>query len=168
MVKKIIAVVILTALLTVAIVQAMEKEEQPDNLPGLKMGVKAPDFELTALTGEKVQLSDYKGKKVMLNFWATWCPPCKAEMPAMEKFYRDMKDEIAVLAVNIDPKNDVKGFAEEKGVTFTILLDDQEEVSKIYQIISIPTTYYIDEAGIVQSKHIGAMTQEQMNQFINE
>ncbi|RSK52855.1 TlpA disulfide reductase family protein, partial [Bacillus canaveralius] len=94
--------------------------------------------------------------------------PCKAEMPAMEKFYRDMKDEVAVLAVNIDPKNDVKGFAEEKGVTFTILLDDQEEVSKIYQIISIPTTYYIDEAGIVQSKHIGAMTQEQMNQFINE
>ncbi|RSK49653.1 redoxin domain-containing protein, partial [Bacillus canaveralius] len=73
MVKKVIAVVILTALLTVAIVQAMEKEEQPDNLPGLKMGVKAPDFELTALTGEKVQLSDYKGKKVMLNFWATWC-----------------------------------------------------------------------------------------------
>ncbi|PLR85718.1 redoxin domain-containing protein [Bacillus sp. V33-4] len=168
MVKKVIAVVILTALLTVAIVQAMEKEEQPDNLPGLKMGVKAPDFELTALTGEKVQLSDYKGKKVMLNFWATWCPPCKAEMPAMEQFYRDMKDEVAVLAVNIDPKNDVKGFAEEKGVTFTILLDDQEEVSKIYQIISIPTTYYIDEAGIVQSKHIGAMTQEQMNQFINE
>ncbi|PLR78576.1 alkyl hydroperoxide reductase [Bacillus sp. V3-13] len=168
MVKKVIAVVILTTLLTVAIVQAMEKKEQPDNLPGLKMGVKAPDFELTSLTGETVKLSDFKGKKVMLNFWATWCPPCKAEMPAMEKFYQQMKDEVAVLAVNIDPTNDVKGFTEEQGVTFTILLDDQEEASKIYQIISIPTTFYIDEAGIVRNKHIGAMTEEQMTHFIHQ
>ncbi len=128
MVKKIIAAVVLITLLTVAIVQVMDKKEAANqttqtasaNNEGLKVGAKAPDFELKTLTGETVKLSSLKGKKVMLNFWATWCPPCKAEMPEMEQFYKQAGNDVVVLAVNIDPQLDVKGFVDKNGITFPI------------------------------------------------
>ena len=89
MVKKVIAAVVIIALFAVAMVQAMGNEETKleNQKTGLEAGNKAPDFELKTLAGETAKLSSFKGKKVMLNFWATWCPPCKAEMPAMQKFY---------------------------------------------------------------------------------
>jgi peroxiredoxin len=171
MMKKVFAAVALFAMLTVAIVQAMEKEEaprQPDHIPGLQTGVKAPDFELKTLTGETVKLSQFEGKKVMLNFWATWCPPCQAEIPEMEQFYRDKKDEIVILAVNIDPQYDVQGFAKEKGATFPILLDEDDSVNKMYQILTIPTTFFIDEKGIIRNKFIGEMNIEIMKKYTEE
>ncbi|MEH7484478.1 redoxin domain-containing protein, partial [Neobacillus drentensis] len=130
MIKKVIAAVILVTLLTVAIVQAMDKKtETPETTSqttasqeGLAIGAKAPDFELKTLTGETVKLSNLKGKKVMLNFWATWCPPCKAEMPAMEQFSKQMEKDIVILAVNIDPQLDVQGFVDENKITFPIPL----------------------------------------------
>ncbi|MFO1444965.1 TlpA family protein disulfide reductase [Bacillus sp. Bva_UNVM-123] len=166
MIKKIAVSVFIMVLMTVMIVQAMGKEEQKvkntEKHPGLGIGLKAPDFELKNLAGESVKLSDYEGKKVMLNFWATWCPPCKAEMPDMEEFYHDSGDDIVILAVNIDTNNDVAGFVKKMGVTFPILLDTNNRVNKIYQIISIPTSYFIDEKGIIRNKHIGAMDIETM------
>ncbi|MDP4084609.1 MAG: TlpA disulfide reductase family protein [Bacillota bacterium] len=175
MIKKVIAAVLLISLLTVAIVQAMDKKTEP-NTPkntdtastqsnGLKIGAKAPDFELTTLTGETVKLSDLKGKKVMLNFWATWCPPCKAEMPEMEKFYKQKDPNLVLIAVNIDPENDVKGFAAKDGITFPILLDKDGSVNKTYQILAIPTTYFIDQKGIIQNKYTGGMTLDMMKKF---
>lgn len=170
MIKKVIAGVLLFALFTVAIVQAMEKkeEEKPDNLPGLKIGVKAPDFELEALSGETVKLSDLEGKKVILNFWATWCPPCKEEMPAMEEFYQKAGDDVEILAVNIDTKYDVKGFADKMGLTFPILLDKNNSVSSTYSVMTIPTTYFINEKGIITNKYLTAMTEEIMEKYIQE
>lgn len=177
MVKKIIAAVVLIALLTVAIVQAMDKNTQTQKsndqtsttqTNGLKIGTKAPDFELKTLTGETIRLSSFKGKKVMLNFWATWCPPCKAEMPEMEKFYKQGNKDLVILAVNIDPQNDVKGFAKKDDITFPILLDTDNQVNSMYQILSIPTTYFIDRNGIIQNKFTGSMTQDIMNQFTDE
>lgn len=168
MIKKIIAAVLLFGLMMVAIVQAMEKEEPTkDNppLPGLGIGLKAPDFELKNLAGETVKLSDFEGKKVMLNFWATWCPPCKAEMPDMQKFYMEAGDEIVILAVNIDAMNDVAGFAKQMGVNFPILLDEDDQVSNTYQILSIPTTYFIDEKGVIKYKHLSAMNVEMMRKY---
>lgn len=166
MIKKIAVSVFIMVLMTVMIVQAMGKEDQKvkttEKHPGLGIGLKAPDFELKNLAGESVKLSDYEGKKVMLNFWATWCPPCKAEMPDMEEFYNDSGDDIVILAVNIDTNNDVAGFVKKMGVTFPILLDTDNRVNKIYQIISIPTSYFIDEKGIIRNKHIGAMDIETM------
>ncbi|MEH7109626.1 redoxin domain-containing protein, partial [Bacillus sp. JJ1764] len=106
------------------------------------VGSKAPDFELKTLTGETVKLSELKGKKVMLNFWATWCPPCKAEMPDMEKFHSEVGDKVTILAVNIDPQLDVKGFVNEYKITFPILLDTDDGVNGKYQVLSIPTTYF--------------------------
>jgi peroxiredoxin len=173
MIKKVIAAVVLVTLLTVAIVQAMDKKtETPDttsqktaNNEGLAIGAKAPDFELKTLTGETVILSNLKGKKVMLNFWATWCPPCKAEMPEMEQFSKEANEDILVLAVNIDPQLDVQGFIDENKITFPILLDAEDKVNETYQILSIPTTYFIDSKGIIQNKYTGAMDLDIMNDF---
>ncbi|NRD79602.1 TlpA family protein disulfide reductase [Bacillus sp. BRMEA1] len=172
MFKKVLASVVLISLLTVAIVQAMDKnKEKPDAASkhslaqknSLEIGAKAPDFELKTLTGETVKLSSLKGKKVMLNFWATWCPPCKAEMPEIEQFYKTAGNNTAILSVNIDPQLDVKGFVKENKITFPILLDTDDKVNGTYQIISIPTTYFIDSNGIIQNKIVGQMKLADMN-----
>lgn len=174
MIKKVIAIVFLCGLMTVAIVQAMEKnakEEkevesiQVNNLPGLEVGLKAPDFELKNLSGETVRLSDFKGKRIMLNFWATWCPPCKKEMPDMQKFYEFSNDDVVILAVNIDPKADVAGFAKKMDVHFPILLDEKDKVSSMYKILTIPTTFFIDEGGIIRHKHLSALTIDMMKEY---
>ncbi|MFP5108024.1 redoxin domain-containing protein [Neobacillus sp. C211] len=176
MIKKVIAAVILVTLLTVAIVQAMDKKtETPETTSqttagneGLAIGAKAPDFELKTLTGETVKLSNLKGKKVMLNFWATWCPPCKAEMPAMEQFSKQMEKDIVILAVNIDPQLDVQGFVDENKITFPIPLDADDKVNETYQVLSIPTTYFIDSKGMIQNKYVGGMKLEDMKDFTNK
>jgi peroxiredoxin len=175
MVKKVIAAVVLIALLGVAIVQAMDKKAEPENVSqeaanmgGLKVGAKAPDFELKTLGGDTVKLSDLKGKKVMLNFWATWCPPCKAEMPAMEEFHKEAGEDIVILAVNIDPHLDVKAFVDENKITFPIPLDEEDTVNETYQVLSIPTTYFIDTKGNIGNKYIGAMNLDAMKQYTKE
>lgn len=175
MVKKVIAAVVLIALLGVAIVQAMDKKAEPENVSqeaanmgGLKVGAKAPDFELKTLAGDTIKLSDLKGKKVMLNFWATWCPPCKAEMPAMEEFHKEAGDEVVILAVNIDPHLDVKAFVDENGITFPIPLDEEDKVNETYQVLSIPTTYFIDTKGNIGNKYIGAMNLDAMKQYTKD
>lgn len=179
MIKRILASVFLLVLLTVAVVQAMEKVGPEDKLtaaskssvekiPGLGIGLKAPDFALETLDGKTVKLSDFQGKKVMLNFWATWCPPCKSEMPDMQKFYTEAGNDITILAVNIDPEYDVAGFAKEMNITFPILLDKEDKVMNMYQILTIPTTFFIDEKGLIQNKFMGAMTFEQMKKFSDE
>ncbi|MFZ7942279.1 MULTISPECIES: redoxin domain-containing protein [Bacillaceae] len=173
MIKKVIAAVVLVTLLTVAIVQAMDKKtEGPEtsnpvsaNKEGLSIGAKAPDFELKTLTGETVKLSDLKGKKVMLNFWATWCGPCKAEMPEMEQFSKEIGDDTVILAVNIDPQLDVQSFVDEYKITFPILLDSEDKVNGIYQIMSIPTTYFIDSKGLIKNKYVGTMSLDIMKDF---
>lgn len=172
MIKKIIIPFLLLTLMTVMIVQAIGTDEGNDKKTknistGLSVGLKAPDFELENLAGEKIKLSDFQGKKVMLNFWATWCPPCKAEIPDMQKFHLEEGEDIIILAVNIDPENDVAGFAKQMGVTFPVLLDKKNNVNKTYQIISIPTSYFIDEQGLIQNKHIGAMNIKTMREFMD-
>jgi peroxiredoxin len=168
LIKKVVASVLLLVLLAVVIVQAMEPEEQQDNLPGLNVGEKAPDFELQTLSGESVKLSDFQGKKVMLNFWATWCPPCKEEMPDMEQFHHEKGKDMIILAVNIDPQLNVKQFVTKMGITFPILLDEKDKVNTLYQVLTIPTTYFIDEKGIIRQKYLTAMTQDVMEQYMNE
>ncbi|MBU8917308.1 TlpA family protein disulfide reductase [Bacillus sp. FJAT-29953] len=176
MVKKVIAAVLLISLLTVAIVQAVNKKaEKPETASptaaaqnGPAIGAKAPDFELKTLAGETVKISDLKGKKVMLNFWATWCPPCKAEMPDMEQLHKEAGDDITILAVNIDPQLDVQGFVNEYKITFPILLDAEDAVNEKYQVLSIPSTYFIDSKGVIQNKFVGSMKLEEMKEFTSK
>jgi peroxiredoxin len=140
------------------------KGNPADGAVGLEVGNVAPDFQLQTLAGETVKLSDYKGQRVMLNFWATWCPPCRAEMPDMEKFYQ--KKGVAILAVNLTETEatmqDIHDFVDEFGLTFPILLDKKMEVATTYQIGPIPTSYMIDSDGIIQYKTLGALNYEMM------
>ncbi|AIF42492.1 peroxiredoxin [Virgibacillus sp. SK37] len=133
-------------------------------MEGTEIGETAPDFELTTTDEEKVKLSDYRGKKVMLNFWATWCPPCREEIPDMQNFYNEK--EIVILAVNLTQteakKQDVVDFMDKHHVSFPVLLDEASEVSNKYRIQPIPTTYMIDTQGKIRFKAYGAMTYEQM------
>ena len=139
---------------------------------GLVKGDMAPDFELTTLDGEKVQLSDLKGKKIIVNFWATWCPPCKAEMPHMQNYYEDFaKDEnVEILAVNLtsgDKVESVQNFVEDYGLTFPIPMDVEGKVGETYQAITIPTSYMIDTQGRIQNKIVGPMDENMMKDFVS-
>lgn len=135
--------------------------------PVVKIGSPAPDFELATLTGKRVKLSDYRGKVVILNFWATWCPPCKVEMPEMQSFYEKSRNsDITLLSVNLttQEKNEkaVSDFVSDYQLTFPILLDQKDTVGKLYKTISIPTSYIIDREGIIREKIIGPMDEERM------
>lgn len=129
---------------------------------------KAEDFTLLDLEGNKVSLSDYKGKKIFLNFWATWCPPCKAEMPNIEKVYQDTKDsDLVILAVEIgEPLETVKSFIDKNEYNFNVLLDIDQSVASSYNISSIPTSYFIDEEGYIIAKRVGGMNKDQMMDYI--
>lgn len=127
------------------------------------------DFELEDLQGNKVSLSDFKGKKVFLNFWATWCPPCKAEMPDIEKYYQETKDsDVVILAVNVgDDKKTVESFIKDKGYNFKVLLDTTGEVSQMYRVTGIPTSYFINTEGYLDDGAEGAISLEAMRKFVN-
>lgn len=133
-------------------------------------GESLPDFTLTDLSGETVTLSSLKGKKVFLNFWATWCPPCKAEMPHMEEIYKEYKEQnLEIIAVNIRENQDkVNEFMNENGLTFPVLLDLDGKVSDQYNIASIPTSYFINSDGVLSDMVKGGLSLEQMKQYIDK
>ena len=120
--------------------------------------VKAEDFTLENLEGSPVSLKDFQGKVVFLNFWATWCPPCRAEMPHMEKLWQKFKEEdFVILAVDLrEGKEKVSSFVKENGYTFPVLLDSGGEVANTYGIRAIPTTYLVDPEGKIAGKALGA------------
>ncbi len=122
-------------------------------------GFPAPDFTLYDVEGRKHTLSDYKGKVVLLNVWATWCYPCIVEMPAMEALYRKLKDEdFAVLAVSID-KTDPKAindYIQKNQFSFSVLLSPDGLIQSLYQTRSIPATFIIDKSGMIVSRIPGA------------
>lgn len=142
----------------------------PDVEEGLEKGDMAPDFELELMNGEKVKLSDYRGEKVMLNFWATWCPPCRAEMPDMQKLHENK--DVTILAVDLfDTESKiehVEEFIEDYGVTFKVLLDKDSDVSTKYGIQPIPTTYMINSEGIIENMAFGALNYELMVQELDK
>lgn len=149
-----------------------ENEEKVDSVvmqedPGLLPGDLAPNFQLTTLEGETVKLSDYRGERVMLNFWATWCGPCRAEMPDMQKFHEDT--DIVILAVNLTKSQageveKVPTFVEDFGITFTILMDDQDIAKNLYQIQPIPTNFLINSDGRIHNVAYGALNYDLMIQ----
>ena len=145
-----------------------EKDEEKEEIPvGLETGQKAPDFTLSNMENEETSLSDYRGQKVFLNFWATWCPPCRIEMPDMQKLYTEHED-ITVLAVNLqEDKDTVSDFLVSNKLTFPVVLDKNREVGNEYLIRSIPTTFILDENGIIRDKHIGALTYDSMLEKMN-
>ena len=143
------------------------------NCSSVKPGVTAKDFELKNLEGETVSLSDYRGNAVMLNFWASWCGPCRYEMPFFQEVYEDTKWQAAglvIIAVNIGESGaTAEGFMEANGFGFTVLLDTTGEVANKYNVRGIPATFFIDERGIIKHSDVGAFTSKsQLEQRLHE
>lgn len=148
---------------------AIQGEEE-----GLEQYSPAPDFTLETLAGETVTLSELKGKKVILNFWATWCPPCKAEMPHMESFYSKLTDEdpIELIAVNVTESeklgvSEVETFVDSYELSFPIPLDTTAEVTQKYGVFSMPTTFMIDTQGRIAQKVVGPLDEKTINELID-
>ena len=138
---------------------------------GLEVGNLAPDFELKNVEGNSIKLSSLKGKKVILNFWASWCPPCRQEMPDMAKFYVDQKDKgIEILAVDLTntekSREGVTNFMRANSITFPVVLDENGKVSQLYNVASIPASFIIDSQGVIQRELVGPMTYNSMKSML--
>ncbi len=128
----------------------------------------APDFTLTTLDGSSMSLSSLRGKVVLVNFWATWCPPCRDEMPEIQAVAREHPNDFVVLGIdNGETVDVVKPFVKEFNLTFPILLDPDFTVANDYQVKALPTSFFIDRAGIVRATNIGAMGRSYIESQLN-
>lgn len=135
-------------------------------LAKLENGSLANDFELENLNGDKVRLSDLRGKVVVVNFWATWCIPCVEEMPSFQEIQDQFPDFVMI---GIDQKEGtdlVKTFLEGKGINYQILLDHNGKVSGSYKVFMLPTTFFVDAEGMIRFRHYGIMTPDQMAYYL--
>lgn len=133
--------------------------------------IDAIDFKLKELNGQEVSLSDYKGKVIYLNFWATWCPPCKAEMPFIQKLYADNKEsDLVILTVDIqEPQSTVEKFMKDNKYTFPVLLDKDGEAASAYGVQNIPLSLLIDKDFKIVSAYEGGMESfEMLSDFVNQ
>jgi cytochrome c biogenesis protein CcmG, thiol:disulfide interchange protein DsbE len=123
------------------------------------VGFLAPDFSLTTIDGKKVMLADLRGKAVLINFWASWCPPCRSEMPAIQNiFVENSSDRLMILAINatnVDSDTAAYKFVQENNLTFPVLFDRDGSVSNKYRANSLPTTFFIDQNGLIKDIVIG-------------
>jgi DsbE subfamily thiol:disulfide oxidoreductase len=125
------------------------------------IGDTAPKFTLTDLDGKRVSLKDYRGKKVILNFWATWCPPCVKEMPLLQEVYSEGKDNIEVIGINYNEDLErIRKFAAGHEIKFTILIDTDLKVSMDYGVIGLPVTFFIDKDGRIKDKFKGEINRK--------
>ncbi len=133
-----------------------------------EQGKPASNFTSPALTGGEIALADYAGEVVIVNFWATWCPPCKAEMPGINNFYEAHQDNgLVVLAVNAqESESQVRPFIEASGFTFPVLLDPAGSVVNQYQVHSFPTTIVIDREGVVRHIQVGMISEEELEGIV--
>lgn len=132
-----------------------------------EVGSSAPNFTLRDLNGDQVTLTSLRGKKVIINFWATWCGPCRYEMPFLQTLYEEHAGELVILAVNFDePEEAVLAFTEELGMTFDVLLDPGAVVQDVYEIRAYPSTYFLDEEGVIRAVRIGVLTEDLLDQYM--
>ena len=139
------------------------------NIVPARVGASVGDFSLTDVTGKNVRLSDYKGKPILINAWATWCPPCKAEMPLLNQYYQaHAKDGFVLLAVNAgDTKDVTASFVDQNGLAFPVLLDPGSQLLDQLAIRSFPTSVLIGKDGKVKSIHVGMFTQESLESEVS-
>lgn len=177
--KKNIIIVALAVVLVAAIylayrtfgqVQGTLPDTQSQDSGDTESAGAAPDFTLTDLDGKKVSLSDFRGQYVYLNFWASWCSPCKGEMPDIEKMHKEFKEEgLVVLAVDMgEGKAEVEEFIKSSGYTFRVLLDPDQSAAEKYGVTAIPASYFIDRDGNIAEKKVGALSEEQMRTIIQQ
>jgi cytochrome c biogenesis protein CcmG/thiol:disulfide interchange protein DsbE len=139
-------------------------ETTDGRIPAPRQGFLAPAFGLETLNGGLHSLTDFQGQVVVLNLWASWCPPCRAEMPALQSLFEQYQDQgLIVLAVNMTYQDSISSaavFAQELGLTFPILLDQTGLVGNLYQMRALPTTFFIDRQGLIQEVVVGGPMSE--------
>jgi peroxiredoxin len=134
------------------------------------VGGLAPDFEAVDTNGEDFRLTLARDQVVVLNFWATWCEPCRAEMPLLEARFRTLEARgLLVVGVNFDePVEVVRDFQADLGLTFPIVLDPGGRIQALYQVVGYPTTYFVDRLGVIQIAHIGSMDEPQLDKYLRQ
>ena len=134
------------------------------DIPSPRKGFAAPDFTLTGLNSEEIHLADLRGQAVVINMWASWCPPCRAEMPALQRVYEANKDRgLVVLAVNTtyqDTQSAAVDFVEQRGLTFPVLFDITGDVSNQYLVRAMPTTFFVGRDGVIDQVVVGGPMSE--------
>jgi thiol-disulfide isomerase/thioredoxin len=151
--------ILISALLIVVFLILMQRTRQTNSPnPGgaLDIGMPAPHFQLKDLNGRPVSLADFKGKVVMLDFWATWCGPCRHTMPVLEKLQQEHPNDFTLLAVNLgDPADQVTPYVRAQNIQTRVLLDTDQNVGSAYGITSIPAQFVIDKKGILRYTQLG-------------
>lgn len=167
--KKLFTLIVLAALAGIGVYSFVSS--RPPNLEiRPQEGYLAPDFEaVDVFTGKAVRLSQLRGKPVFINFWATWCPPCREEMPAIERIYQAYRGRIEILAVGFDPQEteeQLRDFARAYQLSFPILRDSTGVAPNTYLVRAIPTSFFMDSRGVIRVVRVGKMDEDMMKGFI--
>jgi peroxiredoxin len=168
--RRLVTRTIILLLLGAAVIYTLYANFTKDTKQKVAVGAEAPDFALVDMQGNKHQLSDYRGQGVFLNFWGTWCPPCKKEMPYINNQYHQYKDKgVQVLTVDIQESElAVNQFADRLKLDFPIMIDTDKEVMNTYGIDPLPATFLIDKNGKVVNYYTGALTEEKVREFMEK
>lgn len=171
MLKKIlIGIVVVVAFCAGGLYYSLSQE--PDmSVSNAQRNNPAPNLILTDMSGKKVELTSYKGKPLFLNFWATWCPPCVAEMPYINEIYPEYKDKINFALVSVEAPGDktkVEKFIQDKGMTVPVFMGDNQAITSLYKVQGIPTTYIINAKGEMVTVHVGGMNKDMLKKLIDE
>lgn len=131
-------------------------------------GSEMADFSVEALNQQSVSLTELRGKPVILNFWASWCPPCIVEMPLLTKLWRDYGEHVNIVGLNYgEDAVTVQNFVTTHQITFPIWMDPQGKISDLYYVYSYPTTFFIDAEGVLRAQHIGQLLEEDIGKYLS-
>jgi peroxiredoxin len=147
----------------------IERLKSAGSGPAPRVGSEAPDFTLKDIDGKEVKLSALRGRPVMLNFWATWCPPCRAEIPTIAELYKSTHKDGAYEILGIATQSDnatIKAFTQEFSMTFPIAPDVESRITSLYHVLPIPTSFFIDKDGIIRDTHVGIVDKETMEKWL--
>jgi peroxiredoxin len=155
-------------LMILAVAMSACRESSAAPLKGVNQGNVARNFTLETVDGSKVSMEDFEGQVVLINFWATWCPPCRAEIPDLEATYLERREDgFVVLGVNVEePRATVEQFMDEFDMTYPVLLDEGGRVLKMYRANGLPMSVLVDSAGVIQVRHVGFLTAEQLENYL--
>ena len=153
------AVLLIAGLIAAALAYTFYRADSRDTAGAVRTGEAAPDFTVTGLDGRSVSLSDYRGKGVLLNFWASWCGPCTHEMPRMNEAYLEGVPDVEIFAVNVgESRGTANEFASQRNLAFPVLLDPSGEAARKYRVVGLPATFLIDADGKIAGVRPGELT----------